>query len=91
MVHVIDLGFFRHPTVLAVERHRNFGFQKPLPLILPLLRNPHNAFSVSKHMWYCKPWDVVIDTAFGTIAYSVSRSRHGKHANCPVNGRFWDR
>ena len=35
-----------------------------------------------------KQWDVVIDTTFGTIAYSVSRSLHVKHLNCPVYERF---
>ncbi len=67
MVYLVDLCLSRHPAVFAVERHRNFGFQIPLPLFLPLRRQCHNNASVSKHKNYGKTWDVVLDTTFGTI------------------------
>ena len=67
MVHLVDLLLVWYPAVLAIQCHRNFGFQKSLPLFLPLLRPHHNAFSVSKLKHYSKVWNVVIDTTFGTI------------------------
>jgi hypothetical protein len=72
MVHFVNFALFRHPAILAVERHRYFGFQIPLLLFLPLLRRRHHAFSVPKRMSYSKNWDVVLDTTFGTTFYSVS-------------------
>ncbi len=67
MVYLINLALFRHPAVLVVERHRDFGFQIPLPLFLPLLRRHHNAFSVPKHKSYSNLWNVVFDTTLGAF------------------------
>ena len=72
MVDLINLALFGHPAVLAVERHRYFGFQTPLPLFLPLLRHCHSKVSVSKLNYYSKYWDVVFDTTFDTTLYSLS-------------------
>jgi len=70
MVDLINLALFRHPAVLVVERHRDFGLQVPLSLFLPLRRHCHSNSSVSKLKRYSKKWNVVSDTTFGTIPYS---------------------
>jgi len=54
MVYLVNFSLFRHPAVVAVERLRYFGFQNPLPLLLPLLRLHHNAEIVSKLKYYGK-------------------------------------
>ena len=89
MVHPVNFVLFWYPTVLAVECHRNFGFQISLPLFLSLLRRRHNAFSVPKRMRYNKRWDIVFDTTYGTLPYSVSHLWHCMNATCSIIGRFW--
>ena len=89
MVHLVNFLLFRHPAVFAVECHRNFGFQIPLPLLLPLLRYPHNASSVSKLKRYSNLWDVVIDTTYGTKAYAVDGCTASIHNESAKNERFW--
>jgi len=72
MVHLVNFFLFWHLAIFTIERHRNFGFQIPLPLFLPLRRNRHSSFSVPKLMRYSKDWDVDLETTFGTTRYSIS-------------------
>jgi hypothetical protein len=90
MVHLVNLLLFWHPAVFAVERHCNFGFQIPLPLVLPLLHRCHNASRVSKLKRYSNLWDVVIDTAYGTKAYSLGGCTASIRTDSAKYGPFWN-
>ena len=72
MVHLVNFSLFRHPAVLAVERHCDFGFQIPLPLFLLLRRHCHSNSRVSKLKRYSKKRNDVFDTTYGTTLYSVA-------------------